>query len=513
VNSGDETDIISTFQIGGGTMNRSAAAIAYHGTGRLLVGIVLAVITFWLFAQTTLNIAPAMRSDLQISESLNNVAVSITALFSGIFIVVAGSLADRLGRVRLTNIGLALSILGSLLIAISPSGTAVFLMTGRIIQGLSAACIMPATLALIKAYYSDKERQRALSFWSIGSWGGSGVCSLFGGLVASTLGWRWIFWMSISVAVMSYFLIRGTPESRMADTQPRHFDWAGFTAFIVAMVALNIVIGRGSALGWLSRTVIGLGLVFVVAAAVFFRMESGNPDSFVDLSLFRNKTYSGATLSNFLLNGAAGTLLVSLSLVQQASGLSSMQSGLLTVGYLVAILSTIRVGEKLLQRMGARKPMLLGSAITATGILLSTFTFLLAGEYMVVAFIGFTLFGVGLGFYATPSTDAALSNVPNDKAGSASGIYKMASSLGSAFGVAISAALFTALRTGDTSLGPLLSDVFLGKQSNIDIRFAAGVALLFNLFMAIVAFVAIAITVPKDDQRAGGSPAIVPARS
>lgn len=138
-------------------MNRSAVAEPYHGTNRLIIGIVLAVITFWLFAQTTLNISPAIRDDLRISDSVNNIAVSITALFSGIFIVVAGNLADWYGRVRLTNAGLALSVLGSLLIAISPSGTSVFLMVGRIIQGLSAACIMPATLALIKAYYDDKE--------------------------------------------------------------------------------------------------------------------------------------------------------------------------------------------------------------------------------------------------------------------------------------------------------------------------------------------------------------------
>ena len=494
-------------------MKSSIRTGSYHGNNRLISGIVLAVVTFWLFAQTTLNIAPAMRADLRISESVNNIAVSITALFSGIFIVVAGSLADRLGRVRLTNAGLALSIVGSLLIAVSPSGTFVFLMAGRIIQGLSAACIMPATLALMKAYFADKERQRALSFWSIGSWGGSGVCSLFGGLVASSLGWRWIFWMSIAVAGLSYLLIKGTPESRMPDAEHRQFDWAGFIAFIIAMVALNIVIGQGSALGWLSPMVIGLSIVFAGAASVFFKVELGNSASFVDLSLFQNKTYSGATLSNFLLNGAAGTLLVSLSLVQQAAGLSSMQSGLLTVGYLVAILSTIRVGEKLLQRMGARKPMLLGSAITAIGILLTTFTFLLASQYMVVAFVGFTLFGIGLGFYATPSTDAALSNVPNDKAGAASGIYKMASSLGSAFGVAISAALFTALRRGDASLVPFLSDVFLGKTSNIDIRFAAGVALLFNLLMVVIAFLAITVTVPNDDPRGGRSLAAVPARS
>jgi DHA2 family multidrug resistance protein-like MFS transporter len=478
---------------------------AYRGTDKLVFGIVLAVVTFWLFAQTTLNVAPAMRDDLGISESLNNLAVSITALFSGIFIVVAGSLADRLGRVKLTYIGLTLSILGSLLIALSPSGTALFLMAGRVVQGLSAACIMPATLALMKAYFDGKERQRALSFWSIGSWGGSGLSALFGGFIASTLGWRWIFWFSILIAIISFLLIKGTPESKVESAQESRFDWAGFAAFIIAMLAVNIVIGQGAALGWLSPVIIALAVLFILAAVAFFWVESGKPNAFVDLRLFDNKTYSGATLSNFLLNGAAGTLLVALSLVQQGAGLSSLQSGLLTVGYLVAILSTIRVGEKLLQKMGARKPMLMGCAITATGILLTTFTFMMTRQYMILAFIGFTLFGIGLGFYATPSTDAALSNVPGEKAGAASGIYKMASSLGAAFGVAISAALFTTLSGVKSSSFAPLSDLFLGRTDNVGIRFAAAVALLFNVLMVVVAIVAIAVTVPKDDPRAEAS--------
>jgi len=477
---------------------KTAAPISddYRGTDKLILGIVLAVVTFWLFAQTTLNVAPTMRDDLRISESLTNIAVSITALFSGIFIVVAGSLADRLGRVKLTYVGLILGVVGSFLIAISPPNTVIFLISGRIVQGLSAACIMPATLALMKAYFDGKERQRALSYWSIGSWGGSGVSALFGGLVASSLGWRWIFWISIIVAIFSFLLIRGTPESKVESKQESRFDWYGFAAFIVAMVALNIVIGQGSTLGWISPTLLALAAVFIIATAVFFKVESGNPNSFVDLTLFSNKTYTGATLSNFLLNGAAGTLLVALALVQQGAGLSSLQSGLLTVGYLVAILSTIRVGEKLLQKMGARKPMLMGCAITAAGILLTTFTFLLVSQYVIVAFVGFTLFGIGLGFYATPSTDAALSNVPDNKAGAASGIYKMASSLGAAFGVAISAALFTALSERGTSF-TAMSDWFLGRTDNVAIRFAATVALLFNVLMVIVAIVAIAITVPK----------------
>jgi DHA2 family multidrug resistance protein-like MFS transporter len=466
-----------------------------HGGNRLILGIVLAVITFWLFAQTTLNVAPEMRRDLRIAESASNIAVTITALFSGIFIVVAGGLADQFGRMRFTNAGLALSIAGSLLIAVSPAGTAAFLMIGRVVQGISAACIMPATLALMKAYFEGADRQRALSFWSIGSWGGSGLSPLFGGFVASTIGWRWIFWMSIAVAIVSFLLRRGTPESKAPSTARKSFDWPGLIAFIVTMVALNIVIGQGAALGWFSPAVIILIIVFLVSLGLFFKIETGNANGFVALTLFGNRTFSGATLSNCLLNGAAGTLLVVSTLVQEAAGLSSLQSGLLTIGYLAGVLATIRVGEKLLQRMGYRKPMLLGCWVTGAGIFLTAFTFLLARQYLAVAFVAFTLFGIGLGLYATPSTDAAVANVPQENAGSASGIYKMASSLGAAFGVAISAAIFGAL--GRTNgFGPF-AELAMGRTDNLGIRFGASIALLFNVLMVAIAIVAILMTVPE----------------
>lgn len=475
-----------------------ATAQKFKGNDKLLLGMVLGVITFWLFAQTTLNVAPDMRADLGISETTSNMAVSITALFSGIFIVVFGGLADRVGRVKITQIGMILSIVGSLLIAASPTGTAVFLMSGRIIQGLSAACIMPATLALVKAYWDGAGRQRAISFWSIGSWGGSGLAALFGGFVASNLGWRWIFWFSIVVAAIALLLVHGTPESKATATQHKRFDWPGLLAFIVAMVALNVAIGQGAAIGWTSPAMLILVAVFIVFAAVFFRVEAKGDNPFVDFALFRNRTFTGATLSNFLLNGAAGTLLVALTLVQQGAGLSSLDAGLLTVGYLVAILSTIRVGEKLLQRWGHRKPMLLGCAITGLGIALTTGTNLMAGTYMVLAVIGFTLFGVGLGFYATPSTDAALSNVPDAKAGAASGLYKMASSLGAAIGVAISAAIFTALSNAD--FFEPMAGAFSGRHDNIDVRGAASVALWFNVGMIVVAIISIMVTIPKQEK-------------
>jgi MFS transporter, DHA2 family, multidrug resistance protein len=464
-----------------------------------LLGVVIAVINFWLFAQTLLNVIPGIQESLGLDPTIGNLAVSVTALMSGLFIVVFGGLADRLGRGLVMKVGIWLSVVGSLLIVLTPARqggvTATMLMAGRIVQGLSAACVMPSTMALIKTFYEGAGRQRALSFWSIGSWGGSGFCSLFGGLMAvSALGWRSIFWISIALSFLALYLVRTTPESRAEQSRTSaRFDWGGLVTFIVAMLAINVFISQGPKIGWFSYGSLVLVVVFIVAILWFFHLETHRSSTFIDLGIFRNATFSGATLSNFLLNGAAGTLVVALGLVQRAAGWTALQSGLLTLGYLVAILGTIRVGERLLQRHGPKRPMLWGTAITTVGIALTSMTFMLIGQYAVLAFIGFTLFGIGLGFYATPSTDAAMSSVPGGQAGAAAGLYKMASSLGSAFGIAISAAIYAA----GTNISPdLVPDIFWGRQDNVALRLGGGLALLFNIFMCVVALVSIMVTVP-----------------
>ena len=106
---------------------------------------------------------------------------------------------------------------------------------------------------------------------------------------------------------------------------------------------------------------------------------------------------------------------------------------MLSLGYLVAVFAMIRVGEKILTKSGAKKPMIWGAIITTIGVAMMGLTFLPDFAYTVVVFIGFALFGLGLGIYATPSTDTSVSNAPSDKVGEAAGVYKMASSLGGAF--------------------------------------------------------------------------------
>jgi MFS transporter, DHA2 family, multidrug resistance protein len=347
--------------------------VAYKGNDKLLFGIILGVLAFWLFAQTTLNINVVMAKDLQMDTAMMNIAVSITSLFSGIFIVVAGGLADRLGRVKIIRIGFIFSIIGSLLVALTPTGTmaSLVLIAGRIFQGLSGACIMPASLALLKAYWNGESRQRAISLWSIGSWGGSGFCALFGGLMAQNVGWRYIFFASALISVIGMWMIRDTPESKVPQSREnKGLDVAGIITFMIVMIALQVLVSQGSQLGWTSMVSIILAGAIIVFGIAFFRIEKSRKAPLIDFTLFKNSTYSGATISNFLLNGVVGMLIVSLMLLQLGAGLSSQSAGLLTLGYAVAIVAFIRVGEKLLRRFGPRKPMIWGCLIVGLSIVL-----------------------------------------------------------------------------------------------------------------------------------------------
>lgn len=481
---------------------KAPADAGYRGTEKLLWGIVLAVVTFWLFAGTAATVAPNIMEDLgSVDAAGMNLAVSITGLFSGLFMVLMGGLADKIGRVRITLLGIVLNAAGSLLLIFAAGGVALpLLLTGRAIQGLGAACIMPASMALVKAYWDGPARQRAVSMWSIGSWGGSGLAAIFGGTVVQFVGWRGIFIASIIISVLAFLMILGTPENRVESTGPRKsFDAIGLVLFIAGTLGLMIVLLYGSKLGWGSAATLLLTALAVVSYALFFGWERKQANPFIDFALFKNTTFTGATISNFLVNGTIGMLIISQQVIQLAghkadgSLYTAFDAGLLSLGYGVCIIAFIRIGEKLLQRFGPRKPMIWGCLITivACGLLMTTH--LLIGQYVLMAVIAYCLFGLGLAFYATPSTDAALSNLPASQAGSGSGIYKMASSLGGAIGTAISLAVFYGLQ------GAPVPDVIAmsGRTDNSSIRLAAMVALGVSLVFLLLAIVSITTTVPK----------------
>lgn len=484
----------------------------------------MSVITFWLFAGTAGTVAPEIMKEVNsggmkyLDAASLNLAVSITGLFSGLFIVMMGGFADKLGRVKIALLGIALGIVGSLLLVVATGPIALpLIIAGRAIQGFSAACIMPSTMALVKTYWDGKGRQRAVSMWSIGSWGGSGLAALFGGAMIkfTPVGWRAIFIASIVISVVAFLMILGTPESQVEQTGPRKaFDVVGLVLFIIGTLSLMIVLLYGSKLGWTNPVVLLLAVVGIVAYICFVLWEKRQSAPFIDFSLFKNTTFTGATISNFLLNGTIGILIVSQQLIQLAGckavrdaagacpavqNYSAWDAGLLTLGYGIVIIAFIRVGEKLLQKFGPRKPMIWGSLIVIVSCILLMMTHLLIGQYVILAIIAYCLFGLGLAFYATPSTDAALSNLPAAQAGSGAGIYKMASSLGGAIGAAISLAVFTGLSTVPAEQIQQIGDVIHmeGAQSNAALRLAGMVALGVNLVFLLLAITSIVMTVPK----------------
>jgi DHA2 family multidrug resistance protein-like MFS transporter len=319
------------------------------------------------------------------------------------------------------------------------------------------------------------------------------------------VGWRWIFIASIAISVIAILLMRGTPESRVVQTSTAKFDLAGVLVFMVSMLALMIVLIFGSGIGWLTPTTIGLFALAVIGLFFLMRIERRAAKPFINFDLFQNRTFTGATISNFLLNGTIGLLIVTQQLLQIGGGMKASDAGLLTIGYAVMIVAFIRIGEKLLQRFGPRQPMIWGSLIVGVASILLLPTNLLLSEYRWLAVVAYALFGLGLAFYATPSTDAALANLPADQAGAGSGIYKMASSLGGAIGAAISLALFTAFSSsGAQFIGDVLANQ--GRVDNVGIRQAAVIALLFNVVMVIIAVVSIMATVPKAKNSAEAQP-------
>ncbi|HQA76149.1 MAG TPA: MFS transporter [Salinivirgaceae bacterium] len=471
----------------------------YKGTDKVLVGFILAVLTFWLFANSMMNVSPVMTEMLGMDANTMNIAVSLAALFSGIFIVVIGGLADSIGRVKTFKVGLYLAIVGSLLVGLSPKGDLAvpMLLIGRALQGLSAAFVMPTSLGMIKIFWEGKERQRAISLWSIGTFGGSGLSSLTGGIIASTLGWRWIFFFAVIVAVIALYMTKELPENKREGAGKYKIDWGGIIVFMIAMIALQIFITNGNKLGWTNWITIVLIAITIVFGYLFIQVEKRVPFAFVDFGLFKNKIFTGATLANFFINGTAGLLIVSLTLMQRGAQFSAMEAGLLTLGFAIAVILFIRVGEKLLQRFGAKKPIIWGALIISVAIILLMQTQIMTGQYVVLAVIAFSLFGLGLAFFATPATDAALSNLPDSQAGSGAGIFKMASSLGTSFGVAIAAGIYTAVVSRTEPIAWLAKIIdFTGRQDNVLVRQGAMLGLAFCLLLAILVIVSVVATIP-----------------
>ena len=488
-----------------------SATVQFEGNDKILVGMICGLLGFWLFAQSMLNVNLVMGKSLHLDSSTLNFAVSIMAMVCGMFIVVIGRLGDILGHTRVLRIGYYLSIVGSIIIAVVPlSGIAgPLLILGRILMGVSGAAIMPTSLALIKRYWQGHRQQRAISLWSMGTWGGGAFASFVGGLISKYLnsglfeGWRWIFIFCALTATLGVFLLRDLPQDpKPASNTPSKFDYLGSFILVLMLVSLMIIITNGGAWGWLSLTTNLLAVIFLVCISLFYRIENKRgKEALIDLQLFKSKKFSGATIVNFCMNSMAGLLIIAMMLIQQGAQVDESSAGMLTLGYGIALVSFIRVGEVIMRKCGKRFPILLGLSLVMIATLLLLPTHIMAHQYKVLVIISMTFFGLGLALFATPITDVALSDLDNSDAGVGSGIFKMASSLGAAIGVAISTGLFMGISMSSNKINFL--DAFLvwmGRQENVMIRAGAMIAIFFNLLIIVVAIFITMRTIPGNKE-------------
>lgn len=413
----------------------------------LLLGMCMGVMTFWLFALAMTPLGPAISESLRLDPAAISLPVGFAGLVSGILIVPAGVLADRYGCLKMFRFGIVFSIIGSLLCGFANGQ--MMLIAGRLFQGVSAALIMPATLALVKNYFSEEDRPRALSFWSMSSFGSAGVCSFFGGFVATYLGWRWVFLLTVPVALLAVYILRSAPESQLNKDRTKPFDMMGFITLLLALMAINLAINRGAIWGWVNPLTLGCLVAFVLLLPVFLSVERKHTAPIVDLSLLKNKTYDAAVIANFLLNTGLGGMYILLTYLQKGRGLSAFDASLMTLSYLVVIMIMIRVGEKLGRNYGSRLPMSTGALSSAIGFCLMSLTFIQGDSYYIAVVVGFAFMGLGNGIFATPATSIAVAEAPSDKVGAATAIFKMASSLGGSLGIAACGAVFHGVLAGN----------------------------------------------------------------
>lgn len=444
---------------------------------KLLTGIVLSILTYWLFAQAFLNIGPKIQTTFDASPDIVNISVSLTSFVTGVFMVVAGNISDKFGKVKLTRIALVLSIVGSLMLI--ASGNVVMLLLGRIVQGLSAAIIMPATISIVNDFFDGDDRQKALSFWSIGAFGGTGLSSFFAGALATFIFWQSIFILSIILSIVALVLLRKLPESRINKAETSPFDYIGLIIFIIMIGSISFVITQGYKIGWLNAVTVILFVIFLICIYIFFKVERVKKLPFIDLDLFKNRPYIGAVLANFLLNTGVGVIALLNMYVQSGLKLTAFQAGLLTLPYLISLLLVIRLGEKSIKRFGAKRAMIIGPIFTGLGVLMFSLTFFDTTLYIVVALIGAICFGGGTGLFATPALSTAVSTTPPEKVGVASGIFKMGSTLGGAFGIAIMTSIFTGI-----------------IQSGQSIHIAAGVGFIMGTCLVLCGVLASALVIP-----------------
>lgn len=425
-------------------MNHTQSSTRSH----IIIAIMLSALTYWLFAQSFINIGPLVGQTYHTSPAILNLSISLTSFATGIFMVAAGDIADKIGQLKMTYIGLIVSIIGSILLIISD--ITALLILGRILQGLSAAILLPSTVGVLNNQFKGDHLRRAISYLMISTVGGIGLAGVIGGFIATNFGWQTNFIISIVIALIAILLLKGTSEKVRQHRTHHPFDYKGMTVFAVMIGSFTLLLTQGFEQGWFSTfSYICLG-IFVISTIIFIIIERRHTTPFIDFAVFHNRPFIGAFLNNFVLNSGLGVTVVFFIYAQTHLGLSAAQSGLVTLPYAIVAVAMIRLGEKATLRFGGKLMLIIGPMFPVIGITIISMTQLSASQYVISVVIGFVICAIGNGLVATPGLTIAIFSMPNEKVGLATGLYKMSGTLGGAFGIALSTTVFSMLQLNYT---------------------------------------------------------------
>lgn len=357
---------------------------------------------------------PAIGRDLHSPVSGLQWTVDAYTLVLSSFLVMAGSLADRVGRRRVFRLGLIAFGLGSLACSLAPGIG--WLIGARALQAAGGTMLNPVAMAIIATAFPDRgERARAIGVFGAVSGLALGLGPVLGGALVDGFGWRWIFWVNVPVVIVA---LLGTalfvPESRAA--RPRRFDPVGQAlVFLVLGSAVAAIIQSGE-LGWTSPAVVALLAIAVAAVLGILWFEPRRADPLLDLHLFRSLPFSAAILTALLaLSGFGAFLFVTTLYLQEVRGLSPLRAGLclLPVGALIIVLSPL--AGRMVAGRGPRRPLLISGVALALGGAASLR--LGPATPMPVVLAVFLLYGVAQGTVNPPISNSAVSGMPASMAG------------------------------------------------------------------------------------------------
>ena len=402
----------------------------------LVLAICCASIVVVVMDISIVNVAlPAIRTDLDASMSGLQWTVDAYTLVLASFLVAAGSTADRVGRRRIFQIGLATFGVGSLLCGLAPSIG--WLVAARALQALGGTMLNPVAMAIVATTFPDRaERARAIGVF--GSMAGIALAlgPILGGALVDGFGWHSVFWVNVPiVAVAIVCTALFVPESRAV--RPRRFDSVGQILVVLLLSSVVYAIIESRSLGWTSPVIRGLLVVAVLSALGIIGYELRREDPLLELRLFRSVPFSAAILmALWALCGFSAFLFVTTQYLQDVRGLSALTAGLcmVPVGAFVVVISPLT--GRLVGTRGPRLPLAVAGSALAMGGGASLWIGPSTPWPGVLA--SFLLFGIFLGTVNPPITNTAVSGMPVSMAGVAASLASVGRQTGTTLGIAIS---------------------------------------------------------------------------